>query len=164
MGKTWKFGNNINTDQIIPGRYYPRENEEELGEFCLCELNPEFAKEKQEGDIIVTGSNFGAGSSRETAPLALKYSGVKCVIAGSFARIFYRNCVNIGFPIMLCPDCSEEADERDEIEIDLKNGLIRNMTKGKEYESAPFPEFILKIIDSGGIVNYINNIDHGSLI
>jgi len=156
LAKVWKFGDNINTDQIIPGRYYPRENEHELGDFCLCELNPDFAENRQEGDVIVAGSNFGAGSSRETAPLALKYSGIKCVVARSFARIFYRNCINIGFPIMICDACYDDFDEGNEISVNLASGTIHNKTKGKKYESAPFPDFILKIIESGGIVNYIN--------
>ncbi|MBT4823934.1 3-isopropylmalate dehydratase small subunit [Candidatus Woesearchaeota archaeon] len=155
MAKAWKFQNNINTDQIIPGRYYPRENVEELGEFCLCELHPKFAKEKQKGDIIVGGSNFGCGSSREYAPIALKYSGVKCIIAKSFARIFYRNCINLGFPILVCKECYDEITEGDDIDVNLESGEIKNNTSGKKYNAQPLPEFVLKIVDAGGMINYL---------
>ncbi len=154
MSRTWKFGDNVNTDQIIPGRYYPRENVEELGQFCLCELNPQFAKEKKPGDVIIGGKNFGCGSSREYAPLALIHSGVKCVIARSFARIFYRNCINIGFPILICEDCNE-INDGDEAEVDLQSGVIKNISSGKEYKANPLPEFVLNIVEAGGIINYL---------
>ena len=155
MARAWKFGDNINTDQIIPGRYYPRENIEELGNFCLSELNPKFAKEKKAGDIIVAGKNFGCGSSREYAAIALKHSKIKCVIAKSFARIFYRNCINIGFPILICKDCYDNINEGDEIKVDIKRGIIK--TPEKEFVADPLPDFILKIAEQGGIINYVKN-------
>ena len=157
MAKAWKFNDNVNTDQVIPGRFYPRENIEELGNFCLCELHPKFSKEKQPGDIIVGADNFGCGSSREYAVIALKYTGVKCIIAKSFARIFYRNCINLGFPLLICKECCDETNEGDNIDVDLKTGIIKNITSGKEYKAEPLPEFILKIVDEGGIVNYLKN-------
>jgi len=159
MGSVWKFGDNINTDQIIPGRYYPRENTEELGKFCLSELNQSFAQEKSEGDVIVAGNNFGCGSSREYAPIALKHSKIKCVIARSFARIFYRNCINIGFPILVCESIYSEIQNKDEIEVDLETGIIKNITNGKEYRSDPLPPFILDIVEAGGIINYVKTHD-----
>jgi 3-isopropylmalate/(R)-2-methylmalate dehydratase small subunit len=155
LGRVWKFGDNINTDQIIPGRYYPRENVEELGQFCLAELDPEFSEKKLEGDIIVAGSNFGCGSSREYAPLALKYSKINCVIAKSFARIFYRNCINIGFPILICETCYDDVKAGDELEVNLVDGEIQNRTTGKKYCTKPLPEFALDIVKAGGVINYL---------
>ena len=155
MSTVWKFDDNINTDQIIPGRFYPRENVEELGNFCLCEANPKFSKERKAGDVIVAGKNFGCGSSREYAPIALKYSKIKCVIAKSYARIFYRNCINIGFPILICEDCYDEIQDGDDVEIDLEKGLINNITTKKEYNADPLPDFVLKIVEVGGIINYL---------
>ncbi|MBN2368693.1 3-isopropylmalate dehydratase small subunit [Candidatus Woesearchaeota archaeon] len=157
MPKVWKFDNNVNTDQVIPGRYYPREKVEELGDYCLCELHPNFSKEKKEGDVIVAGNNFGCGSSREYAALALRYSGVKCVIARSFARIFYRNCINVGFPILICDELFDNVQEGDEIEVELETGIIR--TNGKEYRATPLPEFVMKIKEAGGIVNFLKTHD-----
>lgn len=154
MPKIWKFGDNINTDQIIPGRYYPRENIEELGKYCFCELNPRFAKEKKQGDVIVAGNNFGCGSSREYAVLALKYSGMKCVIAKSFARIFFRNCINTGFPILIC---DINADNGDKIGVDLEKGEI--IVNSRRFQAEPLPEFVLNIVNEGGIINYIKK--HG---
>ena len=130
MSRVWKFQDNVNTDQIIPGRYYPREDVESLGNFCLCELNRAFAKGRRPGDVLVAGGNFGCGSSREYAALALKYSGIKCVIARSFARIFYRNCINIGLPAITCN--TDKIDEGDELELDMEKGVVRNRTKGTE--------------------------------
>lgn len=156
MARVWKFGNNINTDQIIPGRYYPRENYEELGDFCLCELNPDFAKSKEEGDIIIAGKNFGCGSSREFAAIALKHSKIKCVIAESFARIFYRNCINIGYPILVCEGLFENTSDGDIISVDLKSGMVS--VKNKIYYADPLPEFVLRIKKAGGIINLIKKI------
>jgi 3-isopropylmalate/(R)-2-methylmalate dehydratase small subunit len=163
MSRAWKFGDNINTDQIIPGRYYPRENVEELGEFCLSELDPGFAQNKQPGDVIVAGKNFGCGSSREYAPIALKHSKVQCVIASSFARIFYRNCINIGFPILICESCYDEIAQGDAIEVDLALGIIKDITTGKEYRSEPLPPFAIDIVSAGGILNYIKEHNIGGL-
>jgi 3-isopropylmalate dehydratase small subunit len=157
MGRVWRFGNNINTDQIIPGRYYPRENVEELGEFCLAELNPEFSKNKSPGDILVAGHNFGCGSSREYAPIALKHSGIKCVIARSFARIFYRNCINIGFPIMVCDPCYNEIEDGDILSVDLVSGAIINETRGASFQAESMPPFILEIVEAGGIIEYLKS-------
>ncbi len=157
MAKVWDFGDNVNTDQIIPGRYYPRENVEELGDFCLCELHPEFSKGRKKGDVIVAGENFGCGSSREYAPVALKYSGVRCVIAKSFARIFYRNAVNIGLPIMISKDAHEMFTEGDDIEVDLTAGTIKGETPEgmRIIQAEPLPEFMTRIVDAGGIINYL---------
>ncbi|MFH1399012.1 MAG: 3-isopropylmalate dehydratase small subunit [Candidatus Woesearchaeota archaeon] len=150
MARVWKFGDNVNTDQIIPGRYYPREDVEALGGFCLCELRPDFAAGKQKGDIIVAGKNFGCGSSREYAAIALRYSGMRCVIAQSFARIFYRNCINVGFPILICDLGVEDGDQ---IAVDLEKGVIR--VNGKTYLAKPLPKFVLEIFEQGGIIEYI---------
>ncbi|MFH1440326.1 MAG: 3-isopropylmalate dehydratase small subunit [Candidatus Woesearchaeota archaeon] len=157
MAKVWKFQDNVNTDEIIPGRFYPRKNIEELGNFCLCELHPTFSKEKKPGDIIVGGENFGCGSSREFAPIALRYSKVRCIVAKSFARIFYRNCINLGFPILICRKFCDQTKEGDEIDVDLKTGTIRNITTGREYQAEPLPKFVLKIVDAGGIIDYLKN-------
>ncbi len=159
MGRAWKFGDNINTDQIIPGRYYPRENVEELGQFCLIELNPDFSKNRSDGDFLVAGHNFGCGSSREYAPIALKHTKIACVIAKSFARIFYRNCINIGFPIMVCEQCYDEIEDGDELKVHLNDGIIINNTCGKRYKSKPLPAFMLEIVNAGGIIEYIKKID-----
>lgn len=153
----WKFQDNVNTDQIIPGRYYPREDVESLGDFCLCELSPSFAKSRQPGDILVAGRNFGCGSSREYATLALKYSGIKCVIAKSFARIFYRNCINIGLPVLVCGEVFGEVKDGDGIEVNLESGKIK--ANGKTFNAQPLPEFALKIVKEGGIINLIKK--HG---
>ncbi len=155
--RVWKFGDNVNTDQIIPGRYYPREDVESLGNFCLCELRPAFAKNKRPGDVLVAGRNFGCGSSREYAALALKYSGIRCIIARSFARIFYRNCVNIGIPVLICDGFADNASDGDSIEVDLAGGTIR--ADGKVFRAEPLPELALRIAKEGGIINLIKK--HG---
>lgn len=157
MSKVWKFQDNINTDQIIPGRYYPREDVESLGDFCLCELNPTFAKGKRPGDVVVAGKNFGCGSSREYAALALKYAKIKCIIAKSFARIFYRNCINIGLPVLICEEVFSKVKDSDEIEVDVESGRIK--ANGKTFHAQPLPEFALRIVKEGGIINLIKN--HG---
>ncbi len=157
MGKAWKIGDDVNTDEIISSEYYPREDIEKLGDYALIDAYPKFAKNKKKGDILLAGENFGCGSSREYGPLALKYTGVKCIIAKSFARIFYRNSINIGLPIMICRQAVDDADEGDNIDADLKNGDIINYTKNKKYKTDPMPKFIMKIVNSGGIIEYIKS-------
>jgi 3-isopropylmalate/(R)-2-methylmalate dehydratase small subunit len=153
MSRVWKLNDNVNTDQIIPGRYYPCSNDEALGKYCLCELREDFAINKARGDIIVAGWNFGCGSSREYAALALKYAGVKCVIAKSFARIFYRNCINLGFPIIICEGLYDNVKDGVMADIDLAKGSI--IVECKTYNATPLPEFVLRIAGAGGIVEYI---------
>jgi 3-isopropylmalate dehydratase small subunit len=157
MSRAWKFGDNVNTDQIIPGRYYPREDVESLGNFCLCELSPAFSKERKPGDVVVAGKNFGCGSSREYAAIALKHSKVKCIIAKSFARIFYRNCINIGLPVLVCEEIFDSIEDGDGIEVDAENGIIK--AGGKTFRARPLPEFALRIAREGGIINLIKK--HG---
>lgn len=163
MGKVFRFNDDVNTDEIIPGRYNVTTDPKALAEHCFFEVRPDFSKNVKLGDFIVAGENFGCGSSREHAPIAIKASGVKAVIAKSFARIFYRNCINIGLPIMISEDLYGIVEDGDEIEVDLKEGKIKIMKDGKEVRSKGFPEFILKIIDAGGIVNFLKNHDIGEL-
>jgi 3-isopropylmalate/(R)-2-methylmalate dehydratase small subunit len=151
-GNVIKYGDNVDTDVIIPARYLNTANAKELAEHCMEDLDKTFVKRVKQGDIIAAGSNFGCGSSREHAPLAIKESGVGAVIAKSFARIFYRNAINIGLPIL---ECDAEISEGDEIEIDFDNGKLQNLTKGTVTEFAPFPEFLQKIIAAGGLLNSI---------
>ena len=152
-GKAHKYGDNIDTDVIIPARYLNTPNAEELAKHTLEDLDPHFLEKMQKGDIVVGGQNFGCGSSREHAPLALKTSGVSCVIAKSFARIFYRNSINIGFAILECPEAAEAINDGDELEVDFDTGLIKDKTTGKEYQAEPFPPFIQNIIQKGGLLN-----------
>lgn len=159
MGKAWKFGENLNTDEIIPGRYNITIDPQELAEHVFCEIKPEYAVNVCPGDIVVGGQNFGCGSSREHAPVAIKGSQAKCVIAASFARIFFRNAINIGLPILECPKASADIDEDDQVEVDLVSGEIRNITKERTYQAQPLPDFVLKIVDAGGIVNFLR--EHG---
>ena len=156
MGKAWKFGNNIDTDVIIPARYLNSFDAKELATHAMVDIDPDFANTVEQGDIIVAGQNFGCGSSREHAPLCLKTAGVKCIIAKSFARIFYRNSINIGFPIMECPEAVDGIEQGDEVTVDFSSGVITNVTKGKSYQSQPFPEFLQKMIAADGLVNYVN--------
>jgi len=153
-GKVFKYGDNVDTDVIIPARYLNVSDGNELAKYCMIDIDENFAKEVKSGDIIVAGKNFGCGSSREHAPLAIKCAGVSCVIAPSFARIFYRNSINIGLPIMECTEAAEEINAGDEVEVDFTTGEIVNKTTGKTYKSEPFPEFMRKIIASGGLVKY----------
>jgi len=153
-GKVFKYGENVDTDVIIPARYLNVSDGNELAKYCMIDIDENFAKEVKSGDIIVAGKNFGCGSSREHAPLAIKCAGVSCVIAPSFARIFYRNSINIGLPIMECTEAAEEINAGDEVEVDFTTGEIVNKTTGKTYKSEPFPEFMRKIIASGGLVKY----------
>lgn len=157
MGRAWKFGNNVNTDEIIPARYNITIVPEELAKNVFCEVRPEFSKEVQKGDVIVSGENFGCGSSREHAPIAIKASGIKCIIAKSYARIFFRNCINIGLPILQCQDAYENINEGDEVEVDFEKGRVTNKTNGKKLNATPLPHFVLKIVEAGGIVNFVKN-------
>ena len=151
--KVYKYGPNVDTDVIIPARHLNDPSPAALASHCMEDIDATFATTVQPGDIVVAGSNFGCGSSREHAPLALKSCGVKCVIAPSFARIFYRNSINIGFPIVECPQAAEEIQAGDEVDVDFSTGVITNKTSGKTYHAAPFPEFISGIITSGGLLN-----------
>jgi 3-isopropylmalate dehydratase small subunit len=153
-GRVWKYGPNINTDVIIPGRYCHITDPKELGKYCMADLDPEFVNKIAPGDIIVAGGNFGCGSSREVAPLSIKASGIAAVVAPSFARIFYRNAINIGFPIFESAEAYEGIREGDDIEIDPDSGLIRDLTTGKEYCSSAFPEFVQQIMAKGGLSRY----------
>ncbi|MHB0977280.1 MAG: 3-isopropylmalate dehydratase small subunit [Candidatus Aquicultorales bacterium] len=154
-GKAWKFGRDIDTDAIIPARYLSTSDPKELGAHCMEDADPEFVKKVKSGDIIVADENFGCGSSREHAPVAIKAAGVSCVVAKSFARIFYRNAINTGLPILESADAVDGIKEGDEIEVDASEGIVRNLTTGKEYRAEPFPPFIEEIIRKGGLVEYV---------
>ncbi|MGB9791291.1 MAG: 3-isopropylmalate dehydratase small subunit [Thermacetogeniaceae bacterium] len=154
-GRVWKFGNDVDTDLIIPARYLNTTDPAELAAHCMEDADPTFAKKVSPGDVIVAGKNFGCGSSREHAPLAIKAAGVACVIAGSFARIFYRNAINIGLPILESPEASASLQDGDMVEIDLSSGTIKNQTKGEVYRAAPFPPFMQEIMRAGGLINYV---------
>jgi 3-isopropylmalate/(R)-2-methylmalate dehydratase small subunit len=154
-GKVWKFGDNVDTDQIIPARYLNTSDPYELAKHVMEDSeHPEFAKEHKEGDIIVAGKNFGSGSSREHAPISIKYAGVPVVIAKSFARIFFRNAINIGLPIVEAPEAVEDIDHGEEVEVDLERGVVRNLSKGKEYSATRFPEELQAILRAGGLMEY----------
>ena len=154
QGRVFKYGDNVDTDVIIPARYLNVSTGQELAEHCMEDIDTEFIHKVQKGDIIVARKNFGCGSSREHAPLAIKYAGVSCVIASTFARIFYRNSINIGMPILECEDASEDIDDGDEVSIDFSTGIITNLTKNHIYQAQPFPEFIQKIMEKDGLVSY----------
>ncbi|NLY81915.1 MAG: 3-isopropylmalate dehydratase small subunit [Clostridiales bacterium] len=154
-GTVHKYGNNVDTDVIIPARYLNTQSHEELASHCMEDIDKDFVKKVSKGDIIVAGDNFGCGSSREHAPIAIKASGISCVIANTFARIFYRNSINIGLPILECKDASDSIDAGDTVEIDFDSGLITNITKNESYQALPFPEFIKEIIDKGGLLKSI---------
>lgn len=153
QGTVHKYGNNIDTDVIIPARYLNTANHKELASHCMEDIDKEFVNKVKSGDIMVGGANFGCGSSREHAPIAIKESGISCVIAATFARIFYRNAINIGLPILECPAASEGIEAGDEVVIDFDSGVIENKTKGESYKAQPFPEFIKEIIRKGGLLN-----------
>lgn len=155
-GRVHKFGDNVDTDVIIPARYLNRSDEEWLAQHCMEDIDASFASNVQKGDIMVAGANFGCGSSREHAPIAIKASGISCVIASTFARIFYRNAINIGLAILECDEASREINDGDEVEIDFNTGIINDVTTGKSYQSQHFPEFIQKIITNGGLMKSIN--------
>lgn len=154
-GKVFKYGDNVDTDVIIPARYLNTSDAKELAAHCMEDIDLEFTKKVKPGDIIVANKNFGCGSSREHAPLAIKESGISCVIASTFARIFYRNAINIGLPILECDEAVKAIEAQDELEIDFTTGVIKNLTKNQEYQGEPFPEFMQKIINANGLVNYI---------
>lgn len=156
-GNAIKYGDNVDTDVIIPARYLNTSDHRELASHCMEDIDKTFVSRVKQGDIMVAGQNFGCGSSREHAPIAIKASGISVVIAKSFARIFYRNAINIGLAIVECPEAAEGISEGDNVEADLDNGIIRNITTGREYKTAPFPEFVQKIIENGGLMQAITN-------
>jgi len=153
-GRCWKFGDDVNTDEIIPARYLNLTDEKALAAHCMEDADPQFVRKAEPGDIVVAGKNFGCGSSREHAPIALKAFGIQCVVAATFARIFFRNAINIGLPIAECPDAARETKEGDELEVDFLQGRIRNLTTGKAYTFPPFPEEIRRIIEAGGLMPF----------
>ena len=152
-GKVHKYGDNVDTDVIIPARYLNTPDMQELAQHCMEDIDVDFAKNVLKGDIMVAKSNFGCGSSREHAPAAIKASGISCVIAKTFARIFYRNAINIGLPIIECEEAAEKIDNGDEVEIDFDSGVITNKTKNETYQGQSFPEFLINIINSNGLLN-----------
>ena len=156
-GTVIKYKDNVDTDVIIPARYLNSSDPKELALHCMEDIDKDFVKKVKPGDIIVAGKNFGCGSSREHAPIAIKACGVSCVIAETFARIFFRNSINIGLPIIECPEAVEGIDAGDEVEIDFDSGIITNVSKGTTFKGQPFPAFMQKIIDCEGLVNYINS-------
>ncbi|MGL4791438.1 MAG: 3-isopropylmalate dehydratase small subunit [Anaerotignaceae bacterium] len=153
-GKVFKYGDNVDTDVIIPARYLNVSTGEELAQYCMIDIDKDFVKNMNKGDIIVATKNFGCGSSREHAPLAIKCAGVSCVIASTFARIFYRNAINIGMPILECEEAANDIKAGDEVSVDFATGIITNVTTGKTYQAQPFPQFMQKIMDEGGLVKY----------
>lgn len=156
-GRVFKYGDNVDTDVIIPARYLNSFAPQELASHAMADIDPDFVNKVQPGDLIVANKNFGCGSSREHAPLCLKTAGVSCVIAETFARIFYRNAINIGLPIIECPEAAQNIEDGDQVEVDFDSGMIYNRTKGTQFQGQPFPEFMQKIIAAGGLVNYTNN-------
>lgn len=159
-GKVFKYGDNVDTDVIIPARYLNTSVHKELAAHCMEDIDKDFVKNVEEGDFIVANKNFGCGSSREHAPIAIKAAGVSCVIASTFARIFYRNAINIGLPIIECEEAVKAIDAGDKLEVDFSTGVIKNLTKNESYQGEPFPEFMQKIIDNDGLIGYIRNKDN----
>ena len=155
-GRVHKYGDNVDTDVIIPARYLNTSSHKELASHCMEDIDKDFVNKVREGDIIVANKNFGCGSSREHAPLAIKCAGVSCVIAETFARIFYRNAINIGLPIIECPEAAASIQAGHEVEIDFDSGVITDQTTGEHFQGQAFPPFMQKIIEAGGLVNYIN--------
>ena len=155
-GKVFKFGDNVDTDVIIPARYLNSSDPAELATHCMEDIDKDFVKNVNKGDIIVANKNFGCGSSREHAPIAIKAAGVSCVIAETFARIFYRNSINIGLPIIECPEAAKAINAGDDVSVDFDSGVITDKTTGQTFQGQAFPEFMQKIITAGGLVNYIN--------
>lgn len=156
-GSVFKYGDNVDTDVIIPARHLAITDPKGLAEHCMEDIDADFVKNVKPGDIIVAEKNFGCGSSREHAPLAIKASGISCVIAETFARIFYRNAINIGLPIIECKEASQGIEAGDEVEIDFDSGIIYNKTKGTQFKGQAFPPFMQELIGAGGLVNYMNN-------
>ena len=155
-GYVHKYGDNVDTDVIIPARYLNTADHKELAAHCMEDIDKDFVKKVNDGDIMVGGANFGCGSSREHAPIAIKNSGISCVIAATFARIFFRNAINIGLAILECPEASEKIDAGDRVSIDFDTGIITNETKNESYKAEPYPEFLKDIIASGGLLNSLN--------
>lgn len=155
-GTAHKYGDNVDTDVIIPARYLNSSDPAELAKNCMEDIDPEFVRRVKPGDIMVANKNFGCGSSREHAPIAIKASGISCVIAETFARIFYRNSINIGLPIIECPEAAKNIDAGDEVEVDFDSGVIYNKTKKTQFQGQAFPEFMQKIMKAEGLINYIN--------
>lgn len=154
-GRVFRYGDNVDTDVIIPARYLNTSDKKELASHCMEDIDSGFVKAVQQGDIIVAGKNFGCGSSREHAPIAIKEAGVSCVIATTFARIFFRNSINIGLPILECPQASEEIKAGDKVYVDFSSGEIIDETTGKTYQAEPFPPFMQRLIEAGGLIPYI---------
>jgi 3-isopropylmalate/(R)-2-methylmalate dehydratase small subunit len=157
LGRAWVYGDNIDTDVIIPARYLTSTDERELGAHALEDLDASFASDVQPGDVVVAGANFGCGSSREHAPIALKAAGVSAVVAESYARIFFRNAINTGLPIVTCPEAAQAIEAGDDIEIDVEKGEVRNLTSSTSWRAEPLPEFVMDIVRAGGLVNWVRN-------
>lgn len=155
MGRTWMLGDNVNTDVIIPGRYNVTTDRAQLARYCLCEILPEFSQQVQAGDVVMAGHNFGCGSSREHAPAALQACGVQVVIARSFARIFYRNAVNIGLPVLVCEEAVLASAGDQQVEVDLETGIITNLDTTQTFQAEPLNPFVARIVAAGGIIEYI---------
>lgn len=158
IGTVHKYGDNVDTDVIIPARYLNTADHKELAKHCMEDIDPDFVNNVQDGDIIVAKDNFGCGSSREHAPISIKASGVSCVIANTFARIFYRNSINVGLPILECKEASEKIEKGDKVEVNFDTGVITNLTKNEAYQAEPFPPFIQDIINKGGLLNSIKKV------
>jgi 3-isopropylmalate/(R)-2-methylmalate dehydratase small subunit len=163
MPVAWKIGDDINTDEIISCKHYPRKDLEKLGDCALEDVYPEFTNNCERDDVLIAGENFGCGSSREYAAIALKFTGIKCIIAKSFARIFYRNAINIGLPIIISQGAYDKFQEKDEIIVDLKKGIVENISKNILIKTKPLPEFILKIVKNNGIINFLQKNDFNAL-
>jgi len=153
-GHVHKYGADVNTDVIIPARYLNTTDPQELAQHCMEDEDPEFVRRVRPGDIVVADTNFGCGSSREHAPIAIKAAGVSCVVAKSFARIFYRNAINMALPILECEEAVDGSDSGDKLEVDLESGAIRNLTRGTAFQAKPFPDFMLELLRAGGLVEY----------
>ena len=156
FGKVHKYGYNVDTDVIIPARYLNTSDHKELAAHCMEDIDADFVKNVKDGDIMVANMNFGCGSSREHAPIAIKTSGISCVIASTFARIFYRNAINTALPILECDEAAKKIQNGDEVEVDFDTGVITNKTKNETYQAQPFPQFIKEIINAGGLLNSLN--------
>ncbi|MBE6604014.1 MAG: 3-isopropylmalate dehydratase small subunit [Clostridia bacterium] len=161
QGTAFQYGDNVDTDVIIPARYLNAPSAEELAKHCMEDIDVNFVKEVKKGDIMIGGENFGCGSSREHAPIAIRASGISCVIAASFARIFYRNAINIGFPILECPEAAAKIKKGDAVTVDADQGIIKNETTGEVFHATPFPAFINRIIENGGLLPYLVNKEAG---
>jgi 3-isopropylmalate/(R)-2-methylmalate dehydratase small subunit len=155
VGKAWRYGDNVDTDVIIPARYLTTTDPGDLASHALEDLDPSFATQVEPGDVVVAGENFGCGSSREHAAICLKAAGVSAVVAGSFARIFFRNAINTGLPIVESPEAVRDTSSGDEVEVDLERGVVVNVTKGREYQAEPLPEFVMDIVRAGGLVGWV---------